>query len=220
MGAPGACPNRGGRGFKGAASGLEELDVSKEAAHIQVRRGADGVRGAGPHCNSFDSENFYEPPPKPHRSSPVAWTTADWTRPPHTHTLTHCNIFIRYFHLRPPPQEFADYLDRSGLRPLATCPYVYRQYSTQRWVRVARCAALCGAVLRGVRCVGLQSLPGLLGSVLHAMVVGRQACIWPAADCGSLALQSSSRLQAWTELRSPQAKLCSPTPCMPACTAC
>lgn len=29
-------------------------------------------------------------------------------------------------------QEFADYLDRSGLRPVATCPYVYRQYSGQR----------------------------------------------------------------------------------------
>jgi hypothetical protein len=28
---------------------------------------------------------------------------------------------------------FSDFLDKRGLRGVATCPYAYRQYSSKRW---------------------------------------------------------------------------------------
>ena len=30
-------------------------------------------------------------------------------------------------------QEFSSYLDASGMRSVATCPFVYKALSTQRW---------------------------------------------------------------------------------------
>lgn len=41
-------------------------------------------------------------------------------------------------------QQFSDYLDRSGFRAVATCPYVYTQYSSRRLLTMER---LDGAAL-------------------------------------------------------------------------
>ncbi|GAB4822495.1 hypothetical protein N2152v2_009541 [Parachlorella kessleri] len=52
-------------------------------------------------------------------------------------------------------QEFGDYLDRSGLRPLATCPSAYKQYSTQRVLVMDR--------LRGVPLTDLSAISSITG---------------------------------------------------------
>ena len=71
-------------------------------------------------------------------------------------------------------QEFSDFLDRAGLRSLATCPYIYRQYSSKRCVCVCVCGCVCVCVCVCVaRCMGGWRVlhPGsLLKAVLRSSV--------------------------------------------------
>lgn len=83
--------------------------------------------------------------------------------------------------------QFAGYLDRAGLRRVATCPGVYRQFSCKRWVPPGLpCLLWCGLAL-------LERLPWSplrtrMQPAQAAMAVAAALCTLPGSSNGPAVL--------------------------------